>query len=74
MILIGSINNQPNIETEFTIYPEDITTPGATTIFKDIDSNAEKFYGAYYFGASSTSIKDARSGLIFSSIDNVNLY
>jgi len=72
IILIGSINNQPTPETDFTIFPEDISGAENTSFFEEIESN-EKFYGAYYFGSSETSLTDARSGLRFSSKNNVNL-
>lgn len=57
--------------TDFSIYPEDIETTGATTIFKDIDFSTEKILGAYYFGTGASKLKDARSGLVFLPKNNV---
>jgi len=73
ILLSGLINSQPVAATDFTNYPEDSVTEGTATIFKNIDTNLEKLYGAFYFGSGSDILKDARSGLAFSPKNNVKL-
>ena len=66
-ILIQCILTAP--ETDFAIYPEDITETQTTSFFKIIPTT-EKIIGAYFFGNDSTTVKDARSGLIFKNLNN----
>lgn len=73
ILFSGLISSQPTAATDFTIYPEDNVTAEAATLFKLIDTSAEKIYGAFYFGTGVNILKDARSGLVFSPTNRVSI-
>lgn len=67
----GFIKAQPTAATDYSVYPED-NSSASTTFFSSLDLTNEYIIGSYFFGSSGGPLKDARSGLQFSPINNVS--